>query len=241
MKLQIEADAIGVGRESARWVAAAIRNHPRLTLALPTGSSPLSMYAELVRLNREDDLDFSNVRVFSLDEYLGLAESDPRSFRHYLWARFLGLINVRPANVLLAPSNGNGGDDYEQAIRAAGGIDLLIAGLGANGHIAFNEPGSSFESRTRCVELAESTLAGMRFHFAEAELPKQAMTMGVATILEARQVVMLVIGEAKQESLHRMLEGPISEAMPASAMRLHGDVTIFADQSAWGTARIGPW
>jgi glucosamine-6-phosphate deaminase len=236
MKLQIEADAIGVARESARLVAAAIRNRPGLTVAFPTGSTPLPMYEELVRFHQDDHLDFSGVRVFSLDEYVGMAESDPRSFRRYLWTQFLGSINVRPANVLLAPSAENEADGYEQAIRASGGIDLLIAGLGTNGHIAFNEPGSSFESRTRQVDLAESTLAGMRARFSEADLPKQAITMGVATILEARQIVMLVVGEAKKAALHRMIEGPVSEATPASALQRHGDVTIFADQSAWGTA-----
>ena len=236
MNLQIEADAIGVARESARLVAAAIRHRPGLTIAFPTESTPLPMYAELVRQHREGDLDFSEVRVFSLDEYVGVAESDPRSFRRYLWTQFLGSINVRPANVLLAPSAEREANGYEQTIRASGGIDLLIAGLGTNGHIAFNEPGSSFQSRTRRVDLAESTLSGMRARFSEAELPTQAITMGVATILEARRIVMLVVGEAKKAALHRMIDGPVSEATPASAMRLHADVTIFADQSAWGTA-----
>ena len=235
MNVRIKADLAEVSREAADFVAGAIRRRPNLSLALPTGRTPLGMYEELVRMHREEHLDFSNVRFFSLDEYVGLPESDPRSFRSYLWSRLFQLTNSRRENITLAPSAGDDDvDAYEQAILRAGGLDLLIAGLGANGHIAFNEPGSRFDSRTRVVSLADSTLDGMRNNFEEGELPRQAVTVGIGTILEVRGVLLLVSGNAKKDALSRVLHGPIQESVPGSALRLHSNVTVVADRVAAG-------
>jgi glucosamine-6-phosphate deaminase len=235
VNVRIQADLAEVSREAADFVAGAIRRRPNLSLALPTGRTPLGMYGELVRMHREEHLDFSNVRFFSLDEYVGLPESDPRSFRSYLWSHLFQLTNSRRENITLAPSAGDGDvDAYEQAILRAGGLDLLIAGLGANGHIAFNEPGSRFDSRTRVVSLADSTLDGMRNNFEEGELPRQAVTVGIGTILEARGVLLLVSGNAKKDALSRVLHGPIQESVPGSVLRLHSNVTVVTDRVAAG-------
>jgi glucosamine-6-phosphate deaminase len=191
------------------------------------------MYAELIRLHREQQVDFSAARIFSLDELVGLPESDPRTFRNYLWANFLNAVNVHDEHVTLAPSSGGVlADAYEDAIREAGGIDLLIAGLGTNGHIAFNEPGSPFDSRTRVVDLAESTVTAMAISFDDRLPPRQAVTIGIATILEARQIVLLATGASKSSALKRAVYGTITEEVPASALRLHGAVTVIADTAA---------
>src|SRR5262245_9504065 len=164
MRLHVEPGAEALARKAARLVAGSISANPEIVLALPTGRSPLCMYAELVRIHRAEGLDFSRVRAFSLDEYLGVPATDPRSFHCYLWTHLLGQVNIRPENVRL--SSGEADDafcrQYEEDIRASGGMDLLIAGVGVNGHIAFNEPGCAFNSRTRIVELADSTIEHLR-------------------------------------------------------------------------------
>jgi len=216
-------------------VAEAITCKPDIVLALPTGRTPLGMYAELVRRHREEHLDFSRVRVFSLDEYLGIPAGDPRSFQQYFSTHLIGRVNLQPENVHLASAAADAAfcEHYERLICDAGGVDLLVAGIGPNGHVAFNEPGSSIDSRTRIVDLAESTLAGMRAVFEEAELPRRAVTVGLATILEAGRILLLASGASKKRALAGMLEGPVSSANPASALRLHPDLTVIADREAY--------
>src|SRR4051812_24973856 len=157
------------------------------------------MYRELIRLYQQRQVDFSKVKVFLLDEYAGLRRDHPQSFRAFLWINFLNYVNVYSANVCLPDEN------YEDAIRRAGGIDLLVCGIGVNGHIGFNEPGSRFDSRTRIVELAEPTIELMKVSFSPLELPRRAITMGLATILEARRIVLLASGSNKAEILARAL------------------------------------
>jgi glucosamine-6-phosphate deaminase len=219
-----------LAREASRFIANAVSAKPELTLALPTGRTPLGMYSELVRSHWDDGLDFSRVRIFNLDEYVGLSSSDERSFTHYLWTHFLHHVNVRPENVHLISTNAC--DSYEDEIRAAGGIDLLIAGIGSNGHIAFNEPGAPFDSRTRIVDLAESTIERMRAVFPSNELPTRAATVGIATILEARRILVLAAGDAKKRAVSAMIRGPISADNPASVLRLHPDVTVIVSNDA---------
>ena len=170
---------------AAHIVGETLRAKPNAKLCLPTGRTPRGMYSELIRLNRRRGIDFSRARIFQLDEYLGLHNSHPASFRSYLWREFLNHVNVRRANInFIEP-------DYEQVIRAAGGIDLMILGIGVNGHLGFNEPGSSPESRTRAVTLSESTIEGMRHNFTPDELPREAITIGLATIMESREILRL--------------------------------------------------
>lgn len=235
MRVVVEPTAAGLGRTAAEFVADAIRAAPATVLALPTGRSPLVMYSELVRMHREGALDFSQVRIFNLDEYIGVRPDDPHSFHRYLWNQLLGLVNVQPQNVRLAPciDDEQAIASYEEEICRAGGIDLLIAGVGSNGHVAFNEPCSAIDSRTRVVLLADSTIDRIRGVFAPQEPPTRAVTIGLATILEARRILLIAAGEAKQEPLAGLVQGPVTIQNPVSVLRLHPDLTVIADPEAW--------
>jgi len=227
MEIQIRADYDDMSKEAARIVAEAIRAKPQLVLGVPSGNTPKGMYRELIRMYRQKNrLDFSKVRFFLLDEYMGLRPGHPDSFRAYLWRVFLNYINVRPANVYLPEEN------YEKTIRRSRGIDLLISGIGVNGHIAFNEPGSTLDSRTRIVELADSTIELMKISFSPRDLPRQAITMGLGTILEARGILLLASGSRKAQILGRALTGQITTDVPASVLRLHSNLTVIADEEA---------
>jgi glucosamine-6-phosphate deaminase len=233
----VRPDYLSLSQEAARFAADAVRKNPGIVLGLPTGSTPLGMYAELVREHRQG-LDLSRVRTFNMDEYIGLADNDPQSYHTYMFREFFAHVNV-PAEYIHIPSgNPQAGldaacEDYEQAIRSAGGIDLQISGIGVNGHIGFNEPGSDFASRTRAVDLAPSTLSGMRRYFPNPDrMPSRAVTIGVGTILEARRVLLLASGVRKADAVVRAVEGPVSAAIPASALQLHSDVTWILDEDA---------
>jgi len=234
MRVFIEPDQDALARRAAGCVADVLLAAPGAVLALPTGRTPLGLYRELVRMHHETLLDFSATRVFSLDEYIGVPPTDVRSFHSYLREQFLSRVNVVPDNVYLLPSSADDNDcqDYETAIRDAGGIDLLIAGVGTNGHIAFNEPGAALDSRTRIVKLAQSTLAGMQAVFAPDQMPTNAVTMGLATILEARRILVLASGQAKRKALAGLLRGSVTAENPVSAVRLHADATVVADRDA---------
>jgi len=212
--------------QAAKIIEGAIRAKPQLTLCLPTGATPRGMYRVLIRMHRDRRLDFSRVNFFQLDEYSGLRPDHPQSFRAYMWREFLNYINVRRANVYLPNEN------YEQTIRRAGGIDLLMSGIGVNGHIAFNEPGSPFDSRTREVDLAESTIEAIRFSFSVDELPRRAITMGLGTIFDAHRLVLLASGKKKAAVLARALTEDPSPNIPASVIRLHPNATVIADEEA---------
>ena len=233
MRVLVEPDAAALSLKAASIVADVLSMHPQPVLALPTGRTPLRLYANLIRMN----LDFSRARIFNLDEYLGVPRTSECSFHYYLWSHFLSHVNVHPDNIHLLTSTATDATclDYEAEIRRAGGIDLLIAGVGTNGHIAFNEPGSPFDSRTRIVELAASTISNMRAVFTSGELPSHAVTMGIATILEARKILVLASGQSKRHALSGLLNGPLTAANPISAVRLHADVTVISDQEATGS------
>jgi len=230
MQVIVEPDFANLSLRAATLVANTVRANPRAVLALPTGRTPQGMYRELVRMHERENLDFSQTRIFNLDEYLGLPSTDHRSFDYYLKTNFLSRVDVRPENIHLLPCI-----DYERKIAAAGSIDLLIAGVGTNGHIAFNEPGSELDSRTRIVELAETTLEGMRAVFSDHDMPKRAVTMGIGTILESRKILVLASGSAKRRAVRELLEGPVTTRNPVSAIRLHGDVTLITDQEVSGS------
>jgi glucosamine-6-phosphate deaminase len=234
MRVHVEPDAATLARHAAAFVAEVLRARPDAVFAVPTGRTPLGLYRELVRMHHDEALDFSRTRIFSLDEYIGVNRNDDRSFDHYLREHFLSKVNVLPANVHLLSSaaDGNECSRYETQIRAAGGISLLIAGVGTNGHIAFNEPGATLNSRTRIVDLAPSTMAGLGAVFGKSEMPTRAVTMGIGTILEARKILVLASGSSKQKALAGLLQGPVTAENPVSTLRLHGDVTVIADQEA---------
>jgi len=238
MRVLMTPDYPALSQTAADLVLKALAGKPDLTLGLPTGNTPLGMYAAIVNSYRDFHLDFSRVRTFNLDEYFGLPPEHPKSYHTYMREHFFDHVNIPPTNRHI-PDGSPGietaaeSDKYERAIQDNGGIDLLIVGIGANGHIAFNEPGSRFDSRTRAVNLAPETIANARRHFpSEAAVPRQAITMGIGTILEARRILLLASGASKAEAVRRALGGPISESLPASALQLHSRVIVILDEAA---------
>ena len=227
-----------VSREAARIVAAAVRSKPALVLGLATGGSTLGMYAELVRMHRDEGLDFSRVVTFNLDEYIGLSSEHPQSLHYFMQRNFFMHVNVPPENRHI-PS-GMITDDYddycaayEESLRRAGGIDLQILGIGRNGHVGFNEPTSSLGSRTRLKVLSRETIEDNRKSFAsESDMPKCGITMGIGTILESRRIVVLASGASKAGPVAKAIEGPITASLTASALQLHSDVTFLVDEEA---------
>jgi glucosamine-6-phosphate deaminase len=219
-------------------------------LGLPTGSTPVGLYRELVRLHREQNLDFSRIITFNLDEYYPMAPDDPHSYRRWMQETFFNHVNIPPQNINIPDGlvDLNEAEDwcqrYEQKIRRAGGLDLLILGIGRTGHVGFNEPGSTRHSRTRMVTLDPVTRrdAASSF-FGEDNVPQQAITMGVGTILDAKKIVLMAFGEHKAKIVQRAVEGTVSDAVAASFLQQHNDATFLLDESAAGelAAFKHPW
>jgi glucosamine-6-phosphate deaminase len=228
MRILVTADYQMLSHTAAELIVKAVRGKADVVLGLPTGTTPLGMYEELTETFRKQRLDFSRVRTFNLDEYLGLAPTDRNSFRAYMYRHFFDHVNVPPENVHIPDQV----DGYEQAIRETGGIDLLVVGIAANGHIAFNEPGSSFTSRTRVVDLAPDTIENAAKQFDKDTVPTKAITMGIGTILESRHILLLASGKAKADIVRRALRGPITESVPASALQTHPNVIAILDEEA---------
>jgi len=222
---------------AARLIAAAIRENPQLVLGLATGRTMERLYAKLVQMHREEGLDFSLVRTFNLDEYIGLAPDDPNSYRHYMNHHLFDHINIDKRNTHLpdgmTKDETGEGARYEAAIRAVGGIDLQLLGIGRAGHIGFNEPLSALQSRTRAKALTPLTITENSGEFADpSRMPHRAITMGVGTILEARRLLVLVTGDTKAEILAKAVEGPITSMVSATAIQLHPRVTVICDDEA---------
>ena len=222
---------------AARLIAEIIRRKPRAVIGLATGSTPLGTYRELIRIHKDEGLDFSQVVSFNLDEYVGLPKDNEQSYHYFMWENLFKHINIVPANVHIPDSMAadlkEACDTFEIEIDDHGGIDVQLLGIGHNGHIAFNEPGSSLGSRTRIKTLTEKTRQdNARFFNSIDEVPKYCITMGIGTILEARKLVLLANGENKAEAIQATLEGPITVSVPASAIQLHPDVTVIMDRAA---------
>jgi len=236
VKVIVVASPAEVCLRAARIVDRTLRARPETVLGLPTGNTPGALYVELGRLHREAGLSFARASAFALDEYVGLAPDHPGAFRRHLSETLCRQIDL-PADRTHFP-DGQSTDlpaacaRYEAEIAAAGGIDLLLLGLGADGHIAFNEPGSSFESRTRIERLTEGTRAANRGAFGPEAVPRRAITVGIATILEARRCLLLAFGSAKATAVAQMVEGPPTGRVPASALQLHPRATILIDEAA---------
>lgn len=207
------------------------------TLGLATGSSPVAAYQELIRRHRAGTLSFSRARAFLLDEYIGLPREHEQSYYRFIRDQFTAHIDI-PDDKVLSP-DGNAADPraeavvYDQAIARAGGVDLQVLGIGANGHIGFNEPSSSFGSRTRVKTLTEQTVRdNARFFSSTDEVPIHVLTQGLATIREARRIVLIATGEGKARAVRDMVEGPVSAACPASILQMHPAVTVVVDEEA---------
>jgi glucosamine-6-phosphate deaminase len=222
---------------AADIVSRQIRNKPDSVLGLATGSTPLGLYALLADKYKKGELDFSRVKTFNLDEYRGLPKDHPQSYYHYMYENLFSKINIKDENVNLL--NGEGLDpykvcaDYEEKIKAAGGIDLQVLGIGHNGHIGFNEPGTPFDSVTDLIDLSERTIeANSRFFESSDQVPRQALSMGIKTIMQARSIMLLISGSGKARIAAKALKGPITQNVPASVLQLHPFVTVILDKEA---------
>jgi glucosamine-6-phosphate deaminase len=237
VRVIIQPDAEAASRRAARFVADLIRKKPDCVLGLATGSSPLGTYRELIRLHREESLDFSQVTTFNLDEYVGLSSVHPQSYRRFMQESLFDHVNLRTEQTHVPDGRALDFEShcrqYEQRIQDAGGIDLQILGIGSDGHIAFNEPGSSLGSRTRLKTLASETIRdNARFFGGEDKVPRLAVTMGVGTILESRRCLLLAFGPHKAKAIRDSVEGPVTAQVTASALQLHREVICILDEAA---------
>lgn len=226
-----------MGKEAAAIIAAGMQAKPHYVLGLATGSTPIPLYRELIRLHKEEDLDFSTTVTFNLDEYIGLPPTHEQSYRYFMDHELFNHVNIVKANTHVPDGMTEDVDThcmiYEAMIEDVGGIDCQVLGIGRNGHIGFNEPGSSLASRTRAVDLTDDTIqANSRFFASIDEVPKRAITMGIGTILEAEKIIMLASGAGKANAVAAALEGPVSVRCPASALQLHPDVTFVVTEDA---------
>ncbi len=226
-----------MSRKAANIISAQIIMKPNCVLGLATGSSPVGTYRQLIDWYKKGDLDFSQVTSINLDEYKGLGPDHNQSYRYFMDTNLFDHVNINKSRTFvpdgLEKNSGKACDDYNRIIARKGGIDLQLLGLGHNGHIGFNEPGAAFEKETHCVDLTESTIeANKRFLESEKDVPRQAYTMGIKNIMQARKILIIVSGEDKAEILNKVLHGPITPAVPASILQLHNDVTIVADEAA---------
>ncbi len=237
MDVIIMANYDEVCREAARLIVEEWKVKHDLVLGLATGSTSLGVYARLIEAYKNGEIDFSDVRTFNLDEYLGLPEDHPHSYAYFMDQNFFRQINARRSNIHRLPGKPRdiaaACKHYEDEIRRAGGIDVQILGIGRNGHIGFNEPGSSLSSRTRAMTLTRETVADNARFFSKGEsVPRFVLTLGVGTIMDARRVLLLAYGTNKSEAIFRSVEGPVTSTVPASALQLHPQTTLIVDEDA---------
>jgi len=233
MEIIIQPTAEAATSVASRVIARLLRNKPNAVLGLATGSTPLLLYRALIDMQ----LDWSQVSTFNLDEYIGLAPTHPQSYHSFMWENLFRHVNIDPANVHIP--DGQASDvpafcsAYEQRIRAAGGIDLQVLGIGTDGHIGFNEPTSSLGSRTRIKTLTPQTRRdNARFFASEDEVPGHVITMGIGTIMEARENLLLAFGANKARAIAEAVEGPITTINPASILQMHPDAKVCLDNEA---------
>lgn len=237
-RVQIFPNDRAAARALARRIVAALAENPRLVLGLPTGKTPVSFYHELASIAAAGHADFSHATTFNLDEFLGVAPSHPGSYRQYMEQHLFSRVNLRPEAINFL--DGSASDPaaecarYERAIAEAGGIDIQILGIGTNGHIGFNEPAPELQSRTHRVTLRPETRRSNAalFHGDSHAVPAEALSMGMATILQARAIVLLATGRSKASCVGRLVSGPITTALPASFLQLHHDVDVMVDEAA---------
>ena len=240
-----------MSRKAANIISAQIIMKPNCVLGLATGSSPVGTYKQLIEWYKKGDLDFSQVTSVNLDEYKGLSPENDQSYRYFMNTNLFDHVNIDKTRTFVP--NGLEADSdkacdivfcnviqllpliflYNELIRKQGGVDLQLLGLGHNGHIGFNEPGAAFEKETHCVDLTESTIeANKRFFESEDDVPRQAYTMGIKNIMQAKKILLIAGGEEKAEALKNSLYGPITPSVPASILQMHNDVTLVGDEAA---------
>ena len=242
MKIYKAKDYKDMSRKAANIISAQVIMKPNCVLGLATGSTPIGTYDQLVEWYNKGDLDFSEVTTVNLDEYKGLPCTNDQSYYYFMHQHLFDRVNIDPdrTNVPngMEPDAEKECGRYEELIRSLGGVDLQLLGLGHNGHIGFNEPGEAFEKETHCVDLTESTIeANKRFFTSADDVPKQAYTMGIKTIMQAKKILIVVNGENKADIVERAFFGPVTPEVPASILQLHNDVTLVGDEAA--LAKIG--
>lgn len=237
MKIVKAKDYNDMSRKAANILSAQIILKPDCVLGLATGSTPIGTYAQLVEWYRKGDLDFSNVTTVNLDEYKGLARENEQSYYYFMNDNLFSKVNIDLKRTFLPdgmePDSIKACREYDRIIADVGGVDLQLLGLGHNGHIGFNEPGEIFEADTHCVTLTESTVeANQRFFASKDEVPRQAYTMGIRTIMRAKKILVVVSGADKAGIVKKAFFGEITPQVQASVLQLHNDVTIVADEAA---------
>ena len=242
MKIYKAKDYKDMSRKAANIISAQMIMKPNCVLGLATGSTPIGTYDQLVEWYNKGDLDFSEVTTVNLDEYKGLPRTNDQSYYYFMHQHLFDRVNIDPerTNVPngMEPDAEKECGRYEELIRSLGGVDLQLLGLGHNGHIGFNEPAKEFCKNTQCVDLTESTIEANKRFFASADdVPKQAYTMGIKTIMQAKKILIVVNGENKADIVERAFFGPVTPEVPASILQLHNDVTLVGDEAA--LAKIG--
>ena len=237
MKIYKAKDYKDMSRKAANIISAQVIMKPNCVLGLATGSTPIGTYDQLVEWYNKGDLDFSEVTTVNLDEYKGLPRTNDQSYYYFMHQHLFDRVNIDPerTNVPngMEPDAEKECGRYEELIRSLGGVDLQLLGLGHNGHIGFNEPGEAFEKETHCVDLTESTIEANKRFFASADdVPRQAYTMGIGTIMRAKKILLIVNGEAKADIVAKAFFGPVTPEVPASILQLHNDVVIVGDKAA---------
>lgn len=237
MKVIILKDYNEICKKAAQLFAKQIKNKKNSVLGLATGRTPIGVYNELIRKFQKGELDFSEVVTFNLDEYYGLSPEHPQSYHFFMWNTFFKHINIKKENIQLLKGNSENITEeckqYENLIKKSGGIDLQILGIGNNGHIGFNEPDISLHITTHLVNLTTETIrVNSRFFANIQEVPKQAITMGIGTIMRAKKIILLASGRKKALVIERTINGTVSTKIPATVLQLHNDVTLIIDHEA---------
>lgn len=226
-----------MSRKAANIISAQVIMKPDCVLGLATGSTPIGLYRQLVAWYEKGDLDFSEVRTVNLDEYKGLSRENDQSYYYFMHHNLFDHVNLPAENSHLPngmePDSDKECRRYSELIRSMGGVDLQLLGIGHNGHIGFNEPGDAFDNDVHCVDLTQSTIEANKRFFASADdVPKQAYTMGIKTIMQAKKILIVASGEDKADIVRDAFFGPITPKVPASVLQLHNDVTLVADEAA---------
>ncbi len=237
MKIIVTKNYEELSRKAGNLFASQLILKTNAVIGLATGSSPVGMYKELVRIYQAGDIDFDEVVSFNLDEYIGISPDNEQSYHYFMKENLFNHINIRPENIHIpsgiAVDMTVAASSYDKMIEEAGMIDIQILGIGNNGHIGFNEPDVKFEARTHIVELEQETIeANSRFFDSIEEVPTQAISMGIKNIMQSRKIVLIASGEGKAKVVQQMIEGPITPELPASVLQLHPDVTVILDEEA---------
>ena len=237
MKIIRAKDYYDMSRKAANIISAQVIMKPNCVLGLATGSTPIGIYKQLIDWYNKDDLDFSEVTTVNLDEYRGLKRDDPQSYWHFMHENFFDHINIDPDRINLPDGTNLDAEEecrrYDDVIHFVGGIDLQLLGIGHDGHIGFNEPGAAFELGTHCVNLTEETIeANKRCFASKDDVPRQAYTMGIKTIMQARKVLLVASGKDKAAIVKKAFFGPVTPEVPASILQMHPDFTLVGDAEA---------